>query len=326
VDPRAQRVQSALLARDHPRRDDAERLSLRPPLARSFALGVNATERRVTGHVDLAFRRRYDLSNSFGVLLATGPRSTGATTSYTRYVGRTRDTNNRIGFLSAGVGLDRLVEGFTSAEEGGLRSSLVLGGGYNTKVFHIDPREGSSLVAQVRGSVVSNDDGTVGLSLTPTIRANVTLPTGLRGALVWVSSVAWVFGDPLPGERPGLGGPFHLRGYLTHEIVADGAAFTVVEQRFTPFTDLAFDALHVAWLREIQLALFAGLGGAFGATDGRDAVLAAEVGAGIRIHFEYFGIQPGLFSVDLGVPLVRDSPFQRTLSPVTVVIGFDQFF
>ncbi len=326
VDPDVRRVQSAELVRDHPRRDDAERLPLRPPLARSFALGLNATERRLTGFIDLAFRRRYDLSNSFGVLLATGPRNTGGTGSYTRFVGRARDTNNRIGFVSTGLGLDRIDDEFTDMGVGGLRTSLVLGAGYNTKSFSFDPRDGSSVLAYVRGAATHRDDGSLGLSLTPSIRTNVTLPVGLRGAFIWVSSLSWIFGDPLPGERPGLGGPFHLRGYLTNEIVADGAAFTVVEQRFTPFSDLAFDAIHLAWIREIQLALFAGAGAAFDATDGRDRVVAADVGGGLRVHFDYFGIQPGLFAIDVGVPLIREAAYQRDLAPVTVVVGFDQFF
>ncbi len=326
VDPDVRRVQSAELVRDHPRSDDAERLAWRPPLARSYALGVNATERRVTGLLDLAFRRRYDLSNSFGLLLATNPRTTGGTGSYVRYVGRARDTNNRIGFVSAGLGLDRIASGFTSSGEGGFRTSLVLGSGFNTKVFAIDPREGGSLQAYLRGSLTRQDGGSVALVLTPVVRTNLTLPIGIRGALVWVTSAGWVLGDPLPGERPGLGGPTQLRGYLTNEIVADGAAFTVLEQRFTPFADLAFDALHLAWIREIQLAVFAGAGVAVNATDGRDVVPAADVGAGLRLHFDYFGIQPGLFTVDVGVPLVREAAYQQALSPVTVVIGFDQFF
>jgi hypothetical protein len=138
--------------------------------------------------------------------------------------------------------------------------------------------------------------------------------------------VSWVFGDALPGERPGIGGPHLLRAYQTSELVADGVIFSVVEQRFTPFTDMAFDALHLAWLRELQLAFFVGAAGAFDANDGRSRVFAAEVGAGVRLHFDYFGIQPGLFSLDVGVPLVRDEQARSTLPPVTVVVAFEQYF
>ncbi len=326
LDPRIRRVQSAGFSQDHPRRDDTDRLTWRPPLARSYALTVNATEHRLTGYIDLAFRRRYDLTNSFGLVLATSPRATGGTASYTRYVGRARDTNNRIGYVTAGLGLDHIAQGFTNTGPSGLRTSVVAGAGYNTKVYGIDPRAGSSITAYVRGSITHRDDGTTGYVLSPSLRTNLTVPMGLRGALVWVSSVSWVLGDALPGERPGIGGPLLLRGYQTSELVADGVVFSVVEQRFTPFTDLAIDALHLAWVRELQLAVFAGAAGAFHASDGRDVVFAAEVGGGLRLHFDYFGIQPGLFALDVGVPLVRDQRARSTLAPVTVVVGFEQYF
>src|SRR5690606_16055308 len=109
--------------------------------ARAFSLGWNATEGRVTGLLDLAFRRRYDLTHSFGLALATTPRASGGTLSYARYLGLARDTNHRVGFASAGVGVDRIAPGFVDAAQGGVRSSLLLGGGYNTKVYHLDPRE-----------------------------------------------------------------------------------------------------------------------------------------------------------------------------------------
>ena len=56
---------------------------------------------------------------------------------------------------------------------------------------------------------------------------------------------------------------------------------------------------------------------------------AADVGAGVRIHYEYGGVQPGVISLDLGFPYTRGltaQPGDPVRNPVAFYIGFDQFF
>ncbi|HJL27595.1 MAG TPA: hypothetical protein RMI62_00795, partial [Polyangiaceae bacterium LLY-WYZ-15_(1-7)] len=60
--------------------------------------------------------------------------------------------------------------------------------------------------------------------------------------------------------------------------------------------------------------------------DGRDVAPGAEVGGGLRVHFEYGGVQPGVLALDLAVPLVRTAEARRTLSPVTTILAFEQYF
>jgi hypothetical protein len=60
--------------------------------------------------------------------------------------------------------------------------------------------------------------------------------------------------------------------------------------------------------------------------DGRSLVPGAEVGGGVRVHFEYGGIQPGVLVLDLSAPLVRDAQARAARPPVTFYIAFDQFF
>ena len=79
------------------------------------------------------------------------------------------------------------------------------------------------------------------------------------------------------------------------------------------------------FLREVQLALFTGFGVILKSDDGRDVAPAAEVGVGVRMHFEYGGIQPSLLSLDLGVPLIEAPQFGRIV-PVTTVLTFEQYF
>ena len=160
------------------------------------------------------------------------------------------------------------------------------------------------------------------------VRGNLTLPLGLRGTLVLVGGASGVLGDPLPGERPGLGGRFLLRGYQNGEVLGRGRAFAVAEARFTPTvtSDLAINLLHVVWVREIQLAAFAGGGLVFDASDGRDVAPGAEVGGGLRVHFEYGGVQPAVLAIDVAVPLVRTEEASRTLAPFTTIVAFEQYY
>ncbi len=326
IDPRGRLVQSAELADGHPRRDDGLSLPWRPPLLQGFN-AAGSSEGVFIGLLDFALRRRYDLENTLSLRLSTGPRATGGVLRYTRGVGRKRDTNNRVGFVSAGFGIDRLHGQFTTDGVGGWRSSLLLAGGYNTQRYFLDPRRGSIAVGTVRGALTRRDDGRTTYTLSPSLRANLTVPEGLRAATVFVGGAAWVFGDALPSELPGLGGRFYLRGYRTDEAVGRGRVFLVVEQRFTPtaLSDLSWDLVHLAWVRQIQLALFAGGGLVFQERSGREWVGGLELGAGVRVHFEYGGIQPGVLALDLAAPLVRRPIDRRTRPPVTFTLAFQQY-
>lgn len=327
IDPRGRLVQSAAVADGHPRRDDGQRLPWRPPLLQGFNVS-GSSEGVFIGLLDFALRRRYDLENTVSLRLSTAPRASGGLLRYARGIGRKRDTNARVGFLTGGVGFDRLHGRFASDGVGGWRTSLLLSGGYNTQRYFLDPRRGSILVGSLRGAITRRDDGRTTYTLSPALRANLTVPEGLRAATVFVAGAAWVFGDALPSERPGLGGRFFLRGYQTNEVVGQGRLFFVVEQRFTPtaLSDLHWNLVHLAWLRQIQLAVFAGGGLVFKEQGGRAWVGGAEVGGGVRLHFEYGGIQPGVLALDLAAPLVRRRVDRQSLPPVTFILGFEQYF
>ncbi len=327
LDPRGRLVQSAAVADGHPRRDDSQRLPWRPPLLQGFNVS-GSSEGVFIGLIDFALRRRYDLENTISLRLSTGARASGVLLRYGRGIGPKRDTNSRVGFLTGGIGFDRLHGRFAADGVGGWRTSLLLSGGYNSQRYFLDPRRGVIVVGSLRGAVTRRDDGRTTYTLSPALRANLTVPEGLRAATVFVAGAAWVFGDALPSERPGLGGRFILRGYQTDEAVGQGSVFFVMEQRFTPtaLSDLNANLVHLAWLRQIQLAVFAGGGVVFKERGGRAWMGGLEVGGGIRLHFEYGGIQPGVLALDLAMPLVRRRPDRQSRPPVTFLLGFEQYF
>lgn len=328
IDPRSRLPQSPRLANGHPLRDDTDSLSFRPPIIQNLALSGSATELNLTGLLDVVVRRRYDTENTFGLRLTFDPRSYGGILRYVRGVGRSRDTNNRRGFVSLGLEVDRLRSSFAADSQGGWRFGLLALGGYSDQRFFLDPRRGRAIVGSLQTGFVQRDDDSTSLTMTPAIRGNYTLPLGLRGALVLVGGAAWVFGSPLASELPGLGGRFLLRGYQSDEAVGRGRFFAVAEARFTPtgLSDLAWNGLHLVWVREIQLAVFTGAGVVVDLIDGRSAAFGADVGGGLRVHFDYGGIQPAVLAVDLAVPLVRRASDRASRAPVTFVLGFEQFF
>ncbi len=328
IDPERRLPQSKEVAEGHPYADDAEVLPFRPPILQSLNLAVSGTEGNIIGLVDFVVRRQYDLERTWGMRLSTGPRASGGLLRYTQLFGRKRDGNNRIGAATIGLTFDRLRPGFSASGEGGWRTGLLLSAGYSTLRYFLDPHRGSRLVGSLRYGLTRRDDGRVTHTVAASTRGNVTIPLGLRNVLTLVADVSWVFGNPLPSERPGLGGRFLLRGYQSDELIGEGRAFAVVEHRFTPtiWTDLDIDVFHLIWIRRIQLAVFAGAGLVYEADDGRQVAFGAEVGGGLRVHFEYGGVQPAVLALDVARPLVRTAEARAVRAPVTFVFGFEQYF
>lgn len=326
VDPEQRIDQSPDIAGQHPLADDALRHSFRPPLLRSFALAGSPTEGRLEGFIDFAIRRKYDIDNTFAFQASTFTRSTGGRISYARGLGSLRHTNARVGYIVPAVEFDRLRADFVEGGEGGWRTGLRLSAGVVTHRYAIDPREGRALVGSIFGAVVRSDRGEVTPSFTADVRGNITTPLGLWHSLVLVGGAAWTLGTTLPSEQPGLGGQFLLRGYETDELVGRGRLFSVVEYRATVLSDLAWNAVHVTWIRELQLAFFGGAGSVFDALTGEDVLLAADVGTGLRLLFEWLGVQPGVFALDVAFPLTRSAEERARRPPFTLQASFDQYF
>ena len=333
LDPRKRLSQSARLAPGHPRADDATEQPWRPPLLNGFGLSLLLSEGDFTGFVDIALRKRYDLEHALALAVERTRANNGLFLRYIQGFGPKVHTNRRSWGVSAGLGFDHLRADFADAEQGGWRLSAAAALSLDTRRYFLDPRGGHSLRVGAAVGPVFRDDGSMAINGRSSVRATVTVPLGLVNALVLVAGGGLSFNPVLPSDRVRLGGPAFLRGYETGELLGTAAAYGVVEHRWTALPDLAWNVFHLVWLREIQLAAFTGVGVLVDSLDGRDAVFAAEVGAGIRFHYEYGGVQPGVMSLDLGVPLHREPPQlldsrepPRRRSPVGFYVSFDQFF
>lgn len=332
IDPRHRLPQSPALADGHPRGDDATELEWRPPILNGFLLNAFVTEQLFTGLVDFALRRRYDLEHSIGFRLERTTSFTGGQLRYGYGLGPKVHQNRRIGQIQGGLSFERLHEGF-AGELGAWRGQLFVAGGINTVSFALDPREGVWLSARLVGGLAVRDDDSFGGTFRGSVRGGGVLPLGLLNALVLVGGGGFTVGDALPSELQALGGGAVLRGFESDELLGRGALYAVAEHRWTIASDLAWNLAHLVWVRELQLAVFAGAGLVFETPSGEDVAGGAEIGGGIRVHYEYGGVQPGLIAIDVGVPLTRDDArvvqdgmVLRTRAPVGFFVSFDQYF
>jgi hypothetical protein len=334
LDPRQRLVQSPALADGHPRADDATTHPFRPPILQALTATYSAAEGRLDGVLDVALRRRFDLDTSWAFRLDSGPASTGGAVRYLRGVGPKRDDNNRIGALSFGLEVERLRADFgegadpggSSAGRTGWAGALLVAGGVDTRTYRLDPRHGGALGAALRIGGVLRDDGSVSASVGAGVRGALMLPLGTRNALLLAGGAGVTLGRPLPGELQSLGGLGALRGLRSDALLGRGRVYAVAEYRATLLADLGWNLGGVVFVRELQLGVFAGAGLVFDewradGVAGQDVAGAADAGGGLRVHFHYGGVQPGVLVLDVAVPLVGG----QGLGPAPY-IAFDQYF
>ncbi|MBK8172640.1 MAG: hypothetical protein IPK60_20195 [Sandaracinaceae bacterium] len=334
VDPNLRLPESGDLTDGHPRADNATLHPWRPPLFSSFNLSYAASESRLDGLIDVVMHRRYDLERSFVFQILSDAVGTGGMARYIWGVGRKRDNNNRIGAISVAADLTRLRAGYVEGSLSGWQASVYLLGNIDTRVYATDPREGYSLRTSLRfGGVQRGDTSGLQFSASANVRGSLTIPIGLLNALHLFAGASFTLGEALPGQFQGMGGRYLLRGFESGELVGRGRVYAVAEHRWTAIRDLDWNFFHIAWVREVQLAAFGGVGAIFGELATGDTKLAADAGGGVRVHFQYGGVQPGVLSIDIATALTRqtnDVVFNnvvvRQRTPMTFYIAFDQYF
>jgi hypothetical protein len=327
IDPRHRLTQSAEIADGHPRADDATDQPFRPPILSAFSLSLLLSEANVIGLVDFAIRRRYDLEHTVSFRLSRSVARTGGRLRYVQGLGPKVHTNRRIGAFGGGIGVNYVEPGFGGSALGGWALDLEVSGSVDSRSYVYDPRNGYSLAGTLILTGTVREDGSLNLGARGAIRAGTIVPVGLLNAFAFVVGGGFTAGPALNADLQSLGGGSGLRGFANDELLGTGAVYGVMEHRITAIPDLAVNVLHLAWLREVQLAWWVGAGGVFETTDGRDAVFALEAGGGVRFHYEYGGIQPGLVSLDVGVPISRFwDPATNTRPPVGFYLAFDQYY
>jgi hypothetical protein len=330
VDPRQRLPQSARVADGHPRSDDASSQPWRLPLLNNFSFDILASEGNFTGLADISLRQRYDLEHTLTFRIARTVARTTGRIRYLQGLGPKIHNNRRMLQLGGGLALSRVEPGFATSAQGGWALELDLLGTLSTQRFVADPREGVTAVVQLTGGGTLRDDGALVGTARGTARVSGIVATGLLNAFFFVVGGGFTLGAALDADRQILGGRYGLRGFANEELVGNGMLFGVIEHRSTLINDLAINVIHGVWAREVQMVTWVGAGAVFDTPSGEPARFAGEGGLGLRFHYEYGGVQPGLLALDFGVPISRlaqrGSEGRSLGNPVAFYLSFDQYF
>ena len=335
IDPRGRLPESASVADGHPRADDVTNAPWRPPIFTAFALTVLAAPYYVNGVIETALRQRYNLENTVSLRLARTGARTGARLSYIQGLGARAHTNRRIASLGGGLGFNYVQPNFGgNGNAGGYEVDLSVFGGIDTRVVIQDPREYLILSGVVQLVGVFGEDGTFGVTARGSFLAAYLVPVGLLNAFLFAGGGGFSVNPVLNADRQVIGGQYALRAFAYDELLGNGSLYGVIEHRTTIASDLNLNFFWGVFARELQLAWWVGGGAVFDTLEHRAIHLpvhgAFEAGAGIRIHYEYGGIAPGVLAIDVGIPVsrwIRDGgPNDHQHTPVGFYIGFDQYY
>jgi hypothetical protein len=320
VDPSKRLVERAISRDDqHPRYDDSTSHRVRVTLGQ-LAGGYGTAGSEVTLGGELVFKREYELAHHFGVSGGYDPSGSYVAGRYTYSFGPRVSPDQLAYHLSAITTFDRFGKGYAGAD---------------TPIYVL-----------VESARFTYDDRASGRTAFRGFAFNLHLDLGLpwqghvygqAGAgilkIIHLSALHALalrlradgsIGDlPLQAEFA-LGGRFAVRGFAQNYKFAAQRGLASAEWRHDVargFRTNLGDALFVDGVEGALFTDVALLGNTARDIFSRDA-FAADIGYGLRFLLDQAGINPGVLSVDFGIPLTHFDP-QR---PISVYVGFAQSF
>jgi hypothetical protein len=322
IDPRARTSER------YPDRNDDPRLDNRtPPRFKLIYNGLGALfnfqSLQLDALLDFSLRRVYDLHNSVRILVFRDAAADyGARLGYARYFGAKVDPNRLTSGASVSVTGSRLNPDYAVdpavGPQAGTRLSFGLSAFYDDRFFIIDPWRMKGLSGGVSYTTTILDSRKVynqGTMAVEALRAFDVAPGHVLGADL---NVAFTVGDlKLRNQMVQAGGPYHLRGYDTGEILGRARAVLRLEYRHSFVQGLTWNLAHLVYLRGFGGALFAEAA-AVSTCDGYAPTmngLFADVGYSLRGFYDYLGVSQMVMNLDVAFPLrrnVRRSCFGET--------------
>jgi hypothetical protein len=137
---------------------------------------------------------------------------------------------------------------------------------------------------------------------------------------------AFLLGDPRAQILFRAGGRSNLRGYEVDAVLSEVRAIGSVEWQHPLLPEVSENGFFLWWVTGMDGAFYADAAIVADELSALDrAVFLADVGYGVRLYLQYFGVRPGVMSVDLAFPLF-DVRGRRDLGPPAVYIDFSQSF
>lgn len=189
-------------------------------------------------------------------------------------------------------------------------SGLRLGLGYDRTLGALDPAAG-----------LTNDALSVSLRALRSFRAHGQ-QLSLRA-----SAAGFLLGEPRAQLRYPLGGRAALRGYVLGEEVFRYRGLLSAEWVHPILPEANDNAVELVWATRLEGALYADVAMVSDELSGLGRrALRADVGYGFRVYLDYFGVRPGVMSIDLAFPLIDPVTGRGQVGPPAVYIDFAQSF
>ncbi len=320
IDPDRRLVEYRLKPGEHPRFDNSTTHRLRLTLNRlSATYGTSDSE--VVAGIDFGLRREYDLHHRFGFSADYDPRGVGYRLGY-GYAFGPRVTPDYLAYQVGGSAtFDYLVQGFVGALEPVYMVTLYAYLRHDDRPSYRTAMRGFgwqiySALGLPWGRVPF---GYAGASILKIIE--LADGHGLAGRL----RVSTVIGEAPKQALFSLGGRNNARGFPQGEHAAAARITANLEYRHVLLRGFRASLFDLVYLDGIEGAVFAD---AVLLSNDRRKIFAFEsaffdVGYGIRFLFDQLGVNPGMMSIEVGIPLKR---YDYSLPPVSVFIDFVQSF
>ena len=304
IDPRGRLDERPGGSKAHPKGNNAPRGPIKLILY-GFEAYLLASEERLAFSASVGLQRKYDLRNSLVLSGYSGPISWGGSISFSRGLGRRRTIASLTHRLGAYLSLSMPHESAGTAA--GSWTDLAVGGTWyhNTRRSRVNPTSGETAGAGLRLSFAWQGDRRK-LYLTGSARGLILRRVASRVVLAARLEAAAIVGEAPQWRLLHVGGRFAARGYRSDEHSGRYSALGGLEVRVLLTRDLAVPILLAARLRGIQLAFFGEVGALAGLPDSPTPVLfLPDLGLGLRVHFDWLHVAPGVLAIDFAVPFGR---------------------
>lgn len=305
-------------------------------LLNNWNISLAATAGTIDSAIDVGFLRVYDVHWSYALRADYTPAAIALSGRVVRSFGRLVNPAELAQHVGLTVAGEYLRPKFANATQDAFAVSAALSYGFDTRqtVWAPEGGQGFRLTLEqnhVFGQLVEQaPSGARALSedaLRLTARAFQSWRLGGAHTLsIRGSAGSYLFGTPRSQLLYAVGGRSNVRGYPIDAVLGRARAIASAEWVHHLIPELDENALFFAWASGLDGTLYADL-----AVAGADlpaltsAPLLSDVGYGLRVSIDYFGVRPGVMSVDIAVPL-SDARGRGRIGSPAVYIDFVQSF
>lgn len=294
-------------------------------LLNDVGLLVSATDYALAASVNVGLRRLYDLRYDYDFAASIGPGTASLAATASRHFGPAVTNLRLADAVAATLSTSRLrAEGVLP----GMGQQLALALGYvrDTRPSRFVALRGyglrlqASLASRVQDGRARQPYGSVGAA------ALGLVPLGGRQALVGRVRADFSLGDVPAQTMLRLGGRYTgARGFEMGEARGKRRALVSAEWRHVLAADTRTDLWGLITLTRLEGALFADAAWLpVRRPTGCRRELFSDVGYGVRILGDVFGVSPSMLAIDVGLPFGRCGG--RGLRPVSIYVDFAQSF